>query len=273
MTYQGLGGPKALSGAIRFQCTTNRANRAYHRYFRDNAISTSANTASLSERLQQLGQQLSLTGRLGLFAKPTFNTDDTIGTALDSQMDDEDGEVVTDLALLQELLVSCGAFDRLALALRRTLYHNEELQMANVRTWVLEGMQNTACDTNDTTSSTPEVGCMPHHLARFDVDWSIVDFMCSQYGTNFPNIGAVVTLTGSALYAQATTCAEYVKTTWPVAVRLSLSYWKPDSRGCERSSEPENRFQSRPNKVRGILRLLTRALLTHRSSLIVISMP
>jgi hypothetical protein len=203
---------QALTGAARL---IRRYRPKIVRYFRDNALSESAITVSLSERLQQLGQQLSLTERLGLFAKPTSNTDDTMETALDAEMDDEDGEGITDLALVQELLVSCRAFEHLALALRRILYHDDGLQMAKVRTWVLKGLQNAACDTNGTTSSPPEVGYEPLHLARFDVNWPVFDFMCSQYGTNFPNIGAVVTLTGSALYAQATTCAEYVKTTWP----------------------------------------------------------
>ena len=202
---------QALAGAARL---IRRYRPKIARYFRDNAVSASASTASLSERLQQLGQQLSLTERLGLFSKPTPNTDDTTETMLDVQMD-EDDEGVADLALVQELLVSCRAFDRLALSLRRTLSHDDGLQMANVRTWVSEGIQNTACGAKDAAPSPPEVGYIPHHLARFDVNWSIVEFMRSQYGTKSPNIGAVVTLTGSALYAQATTCAEYVKTTWP----------------------------------------------------------
>jgi hypothetical protein len=187
------------------------------RYFCDNAISASAVTpaASLSERLQQLGQQLSLTEKLGLFSKPTTSSADAMELAPDVQMDEEDGEAFTDLALVQELLVSCRAFERLALGLRRRIYNEDELHMANVRTWVLEGLQHTACDTSDIIPGPSEAGRLTHYPVTFNVSWSIVEFMCFQYGTNFPNIGTVVVLTGSALYAQATTCAEYVKTTWP----------------------------------------------------------
>ena len=38
--------------------------------------------------------------------------------------------------------------------------------------------------------------------------------MRSRYGEKIPRIGSVIVLTGSALYAQATTCESYVKKTW-----------------------------------------------------------
>ncbi|KAF2741748.1 hypothetical protein M011DRAFT_514110 [Sporormia fimetaria CBS 119925] len=51
--------------------------------------------------------------------------------------------------------------------------------------------------------------------AEFVVKWTVTDFMRSQYGDEFPGLGSVVVLTSSVLYAQATTCVEYVKATWP----------------------------------------------------------
>lgn len=189
------------------------------RYFCDNAVSASDATpaVSLAERLQQLGQQLSLTEKLGLLSKPTTGSVDAMEIVHDPQIDEEDGEAFADLALVQELLVSCRAFERLALGLRQRIYHEDERQMANVRSWVLEGLQHTACDTSSGNNIPvpSEAERSTRHLITFNVSCSIVEFMCLQYGTDFPNIGAVVTLTGSALYAQATTCAEYIKTTWP----------------------------------------------------------
>lgn len=50
---------------------------------------------------------------------------------------------------------------------------------------------------------------------QLEVDWTIREFMRCQYGKDLPHIGSVVAITGSALHAQATTCANYVSTTWP----------------------------------------------------------
>lgn len=50
------------------------------------------------------------------------------------------------------------------------------------------------------------------------MDWDIRSFMKSQFKqSDNPDkfIGSVITLSGSALHAQATTCTEYVKQTWP----------------------------------------------------------
>lgn len=123
-------------------------------------------------------------------------------TGPDLQMKDEDGEVIIDLELMTEHLVSCHAFDKMALAVRETLWDYGGLQIATVRT--LMSLEITLWD--DT-----------YMRYRFIIgaEWDPFEFMSSQYGTNFPNIAAVITLTGSVRYAHATTCGEYIKTTWP----------------------------------------------------------
>ena len=209
---------KVLAGATNL---IRRYRPKIAQYFRDNAVSVPVSAASLSVRLQELGQQLSLTERLGLFAKSGSNnkepTETTPGLQAEDEMRDdaEEGELFADLGPVRDLLVSSDAFRRLALDLRRTLYHDDGLEMERVRTALLEGKQDLHNDHQDSMSSTSGLGHPPLHEARFDVDWAIADFMRSQYGDNFPHIGSVVVLTGSALYAQATTCAEYVTTTWP----------------------------------------------------------
>jgi hypothetical protein len=53
------------------------------------------------------------------------------------------------------------------------------------------------------------------YYCSFDMDWSLAEYMRLQYGERFPGVGAVIVITGSALYAQATTCEKYIQQTWP----------------------------------------------------------
>jgi hypothetical protein len=186
---------QVLTGAINL---IRRYRPKIAQYFRSNAVSLPVGTASLSERLQELGQQLSLTERLGLFTKSSSNTKNPdLQTDDDIKDDGEEGELVANLGPVRDLLVSSDAFRRLALDLRRTLYHDEGVEMEKIRCALLEGKQH------------------PLHNAKFNVNWALSEFMHTQYGRELPSIGSVVVLTGSALYAQATTCAEYIKSTWP----------------------------------------------------------
>jgi hypothetical protein len=92
-------------------------------------------------------------------------------------------------------LVSSEAFGRLALGIRRNLYHEDICGMENTRLTVKpESYYSKYC---------------------FYMDWSLAEFMRFQYGEELPSLGEVVVITGSALYAQATTCEKYIKQTWP----------------------------------------------------------
>lgn len=49
-----------------------------------------------------------------------------------------------------------------------------------------------------------------------EMQWDLAQFLKSQYVDNDKAmLGSVITLTGSALCAQATTCSDYVLKTWP----------------------------------------------------------
>ncbi|KAI0909693.1 hypothetical protein F4823DRAFT_414976 [Ustulina deusta] len=50
---------------------------------------------------------------------------------------------------------------------------------------------------------------------EFELDWKPFEFFESQFECHIPQIGSLVTLTGSVLYAQATTCKDYLERTWP----------------------------------------------------------
>ncbi|KAK4204762.1 hypothetical protein QBC40DRAFT_249828 [Triangularia verruculosa] len=51
--------------------------------------------------------------------------------------------------------------------------------------------------------------------ATFDSDWKPVEFLRTQFDGRLPSVGSMVSVTGSALYAYATSCEEYMATTWP----------------------------------------------------------
>jgi hypothetical protein len=51
--------------------------------------------------------------------------------------------------------------------------------------------------------------------ASYTIDLSIAEFMRSKFSEGIPYVDSVIVIAGSALYAQATTCADYISTTWP----------------------------------------------------------
>ena len=53
------------------------------------------------------------------------------------------------------------------------------------------------------------------YQASFHVEWNLFEFMKSQFGGDRVQLRQVLTITGSEHCAQATTCEEYVRTTWP----------------------------------------------------------
>jgi hypothetical protein len=82
----------------------------------------------------------------------------------------------------------------MASKLRQMLYHGEMRNMESIQSYM-------------TLKSDP-------YCCSFDVDWSLAEYMRLQYGERFHSVGAVIVITGSALYAQATTCEKYIQQTW-----------------------------------------------------------
>jgi hypothetical protein len=166
-------------------------------YFQDNAVSEPLSAKSLEARRKDLSHQLSLTERFGLFTKSESNPRDSTQADNVMECNEEESKILIGLGPVRDWLVLSDAFHRLAVSLRRTLYQNDGAEMGRVQTALLEGKRK------------------PLHKVRFDVNWTLTEFMLFQYGREFPSLGSVIVLVGSALYAQATTCADYVKTTWP----------------------------------------------------------
>jgi hypothetical protein len=54
-------------------------------------------------------------------------------------------------------------------------------------------------------------------LVSIRLDLDLQQFLEDEFGQNSNQpLGSIITLTGSAFHAQATTCAEYIHENWPV---------------------------------------------------------
>jgi hypothetical protein len=169
-------------------------------YFIANAVLATVNAMSLSARLQTLGQQLSLTERFGLLAKGRTNEPDPEETSLRTgaplettdEDDEEEVKLFTELEPIRDMLVSSDVFSRLVLEIRRLSRDN---------------------DCEEHIQSTLQ-GSVEFECCDILMDWPLADFMSCQYGS-ISSVGEVIVVTGSALYAQCTTCEDYITETWP----------------------------------------------------------
>ena len=223
---------RIASGAIKLIC---RCRPKIARYFRDNVVSAPLTSMSMTARLQELSRQLSLTGKLDLFGRlaPSRRGPDEAINNMQPEGDIEDnandGEYLDNLTWIRDFLMSGEAFQNLATAMRRSLYCDDRTGMDEIRRQVLEVLSEAANLTycpNCLDSQNDRKRCSNHqsfYSARFNVAWSLRGFLQSQFGNRAPRIGSLVALTGSALYAQATTCFDYLQTTWPRSGAFFLS--------------------------------------------------
>jgi hypothetical protein len=174
------------------------------RYFLDNSVSSEGNSVSLSDHLQGLGRHFSLAERVNLLSHQEVHE-------IDAEDEDNivDEYIMAQLEPVQAMLVSGDAFRHLASELRQSLYRDDMYQMTTIRNVVLQSM----------SSSNTITACWA--TATFSAKWDVMGFMRSQY-SRIPSVASVVVLTGSALYAQATTCGEYVRTNWPLIGSIFL---------------------------------------------------
>ncbi|KAF2878055.1 hypothetical protein BDV95DRAFT_663285 [Massariosphaeria phaeospora] len=209
------------------------------RYFCDNAVSDPVTESSLTLRLQALSKHLSLTEKLGLLDKVA---QDPAESGKDILTDDEVDELFVSMEGIKNLLVSSASFEHLAADLRRALYRgNDQVSDSSVlASRVRHGLFALQGRVSSQTGT-----------IALQVKWSLPSFLRLQYGEGVPQLGSVVTLSGTALYAQATTCLEYARTIWPLSGSYFVStmdamfriseeghadynglYWNYDSRGA-----------------------------------------
>jgi hypothetical protein len=191
-------------------------NRITH-YFRDNAVSATLTSMSMTAPLQELSRQPSLTEKLDLFERVVPSRRDP-----DEAINDMKPEDINDIKPEDDI-------EEDATAMRRSLYCDDRTGMDKIRRQVLEGLSEAADLTycpNCSDSKNDKNRCSNHqsfYSVRFNVTWDLRGFLQSQFGNRAPRIGSLVALTGSALYAQATTCSDYLQTTWPCSGAFFLS--------------------------------------------------
>jgi hypothetical protein len=177
-------------------------------YFVNNSVAARTDAVTLSDRLRTLGHHLSLNEKVGLLSRQGMGQQDPpasrpmINVGEDDDAEDfvEDEDILTQLGPIQDILVSSDAFQRLASDLRRAFDSNSRGIMDMIEETIVRDSKST--------------GSFQSSQAHFRVAWDVSGFMYSQYGKAIPS-ASVLVLTGSLLCAQATTCGEYVQTTWP----------------------------------------------------------
>jgi hypothetical protein len=182
------------------------------RYFVEHSITTTAGAVSLSDHLQGLGRHLSLRERVGLLVRHEgTEKESTEKSSMHHEseneiIDLENDAILAQLGSVQAILVSSDAFQMLASELRRSFYRNDTYGMDTIQQAVLGSIHTIS---------------HKHLVANIVVSWDVAGFMQSQYDKIIP-LASVVVLTGSAVYAQATTCGEYVQTHWPLIGSIVL---------------------------------------------------
>lgn len=130
--------------------------------------------------------------------------------------------------------------------MRRSLYCDHRTAMNRITYQVLERLSEadrTPCP-NCSGSQDDRKRCSNHrsiYSVRFNVTWGLQEFLQSQFGNRVPRIGSLVALTGSALYAQATTCSDYLQTTWPRSGSFFLSTLQTTIDSSKEVGEKEHR--------------------------------
>ncbi|KAF1950615.1 hypothetical protein CC80DRAFT_482470 [Byssothecium circinans] len=171
-------------------------------YICENAFSKMENERPICEANQVNSSKLSRKESMALLGDDA----EWAGDGTEYVLDDE-GLCAT-AEPFREHLVQNKAFGRLVQSVRTSLYHNDHEHMNSIQ-------KELVCETP----------AMAHRYllgqralafeAKLNVNWDLAGYMSSQYGQKPTSLASVVTVTGSALYAQATTCAEYMAATWP----------------------------------------------------------
>lgn len=231
-------GSQIVAGAAKL---LRRYRPKISRYFRANAISAPATSNSMALRLQELSKHLSLTEKIGLLENSASKTNDLDeGVAVwmpeDADEDDiEEEELFTNLEPIQDFLVSGEPFRTLTAAMRKNFYFDDRAQMDDIAATVMEALSSADAECPnclvrghdlETSSHSGSSECRIHRFyctASFNLNWKLQNFITSQFHGVPPRLGALVTLSGSALYGYATTCLEYVQKTWPHCGTLLLT--------------------------------------------------
>jgi hypothetical protein len=177
-----------------------RQRQRIARCFREGIDTTVA--VSVFDTLKSANGQLSLLEKMGSWEQSSER--ENIGDPED-KFDgvENDDEIMSKYTAAKAFLVSSPPFRRLIEKLQ-SIYYDRDEKLDSIRILIGKGLSSSVLDHK--------------HKAIFSMmNWDLPAFMESQYGTeHISSLGSVITITGSALYCQATTAAKYLEQNWPL---------------------------------------------------------
>jgi hypothetical protein len=164
-------------------------------------------------RLKALFKDISLKDKMESwrsgFIKPQAGGEPLDRLTLEKDQSDEEDEAYIEGGDVEFAAVSSfltqGPHFRLLLQDIKRLYYDRDLKLIETQSAVFDGLR------------LQEPGEHGRYRASIQLNSDMSRFLEGQFGQNSNQaLGSVITLTGSGLYAQATTCTEYVEQNWPV---------------------------------------------------------
>jgi hypothetical protein len=126
----------------------------------------------------------------------------TVCKEVDDASDDGEAELPIEFSDAKEFLISSQPFQHL-IERFRALYYDRDEMLLTIRNLMIS------------TSAMFPLG-HDYSKATFRMNWDIPAFMKTQYEFDSNvKLASVITISGSALYCQATTSGEYLRQTWP----------------------------------------------------------
>jgi len=210
---------KKIEACIFIRRNKNRIARC----FRENA--STAATAGVFDQLRSSNMEISLEEKMNNWKLASK----IVKKQGDEDSDGDDDELPIEFSAVKEFLISSPPFQRL-LERFQAVYYDRDEKLSTIQTLL--------------SSHLLPSGSL-HHVATLEMDLDLPTFMRSQYTVDKNvNLESVITISGSALYCQATTSAEYLRQNWP-------------DYGCEMLQALQAALDSPQLIAKGLLMVLT----------------
>lgn len=157
--------------------------------------------------------------------------EDRIFDEFDGESADSEEEEVSDYLLraYREFILKSESYEWLLSRLRRELhlYSTQPNTIQAIRGKILSSLPKPHKVSKKVSSQT--------YTAIFEVDWDVLGFFRTQGYLNLWDevFEGVITLTGTLSDAQAATCAQYIRQTWPLTGEVMIQLVKGVLRGEE----------------------------------------
>jgi hypothetical protein len=138
-----------------------------------------------------------------------------------NESQDENADFTEDIGVeftdVKAFLTTGAAFQHLLQRMRAQLYFDGNEQLARIREVIMTSSVGADPEANS-------FGGLDDKILSCSISWDILEFVQTYVDDgDAGDLASVITLTGSALFAQAATCGEYLKQTWPSTWENMLS--------------------------------------------------